>query len=1001
MGLALAITTYVADHFATFAASGQGLARMRCQVTSDLYAGAMIVLEPDESKWRTYYDCIYRLRAPQMLWVGGGLLLLALVAWLFYVAQPAWRIRRGRLVLLREVPALWDRLEGTLTELTGKAGLATMPEFRLDARSTKAGGLAFGTHRRPIVCLDVGLVLLHDRDRPAFEAVVLHELAHLRHRDVPITYATIAIWRSVLLVAVLPFMVSILRDAFVRLGQPNWPYLVWFPALIALAYIARLSVLRAREHHADVLVAHWTGAQDPFRSLPDLATPRFGNHPGRTARAAITANPVLLLRPGFWPFFLGGLTWQVVANTASLGLQLLWLRADSPGLVVQDWAWSLGAAALVCVAAWRGAEYVRLGGERRRVFVQPGLGIGLGLAVGVLFAPTVLADPQNLQVSPLSLALRALGVVVAVLLCGWAGWCALRLGERARGVRGAAVAAATLVVCWGCLGWLPTAHAYTLSWDTHLGPAAARLGELAGGGFDAAVLKAVFLTFISNTDPIGNTIALTLVWLVPAVLVRPPRATFVVGAVGMAVAATAVTVLAWTGKTTPEGALALTAAQLVAVAIVQLGAALVARRAGVTSALIAAWLTGIAGCAAIWVAHGAAGGVDAILARRPMQVLPFTAVAAAVLAALLLRRKAMSRPVRRVAVVPVVVLTAIALVYHPVAVPPAVALLPPQPTAAVLDPQAALEIWTHGGGLSLLNNATRAQYAAAIGMTTTDRGAEVVRCQELLAHVDAARAFPGPPVPEARRHWDAILDAQRRGADECVRLFASPGGDPTPVTEEFADANTEIMALLRLLPFGESSIQAAMPSTTPAPSTAPTTSAAPTTTTAPPPVELGPSLLTATDLPAGSKEDPPSTGGGGSSEVKLEPAECGATIGPPTESQVSRKFTLPDGAWLTHTIYRYPGDAAAVLREVEANYTRCHRYRVISGSIVQDVTTDVVGGVPWVADVTYRGPYLTLHSRQVWILKGTTLSVVSHMGKRVVKPSLMDSLVATATARLP
>ncbi|MBM7773240.1 Zn-dependent protease with chaperone function [Actinokineospora baliensis] len=1000
VGLAVAITAYVADNLTAFTVANQGVARLRCQVTSDLYVNAMIVIEPDEAKWRVYNDCLYRLRGTQLLWVGGFLLLLALVTWLFYVAQPRWRIRRGRLVPLREVPALWERLEPTLTELTRKAGLSTLPEFRLDARSTRAGGLAFGTHRRPIVALDVGLVLLHDRDRPAFEAVVLHELAHLRHRDVPITYGTIAVWRAVLLVAVLPFIVNLL--AGVTLTAATWPYLVWFPVLIALAYVARLSVLRAREHHADVLVAQWTGSTDPFQTLPELSSPRFGNHPSRAARAAVTANPALLLRPGWRPFFLSGLMWQVLVNTVTMGAGMLWLRSESSGPAVLRWAWSLGVAVFVCVAAWRGAEYVRQGGNRRRAFLEPGLGLGAGLALGVLVVPSTLHDPLASQTSLLSLVLRLVGVAVAVLVCGWAGWCALQLGDRARGVRGAAVAAAVLVVCWSCLGWLPTAHGYELVWDSQLGPAVARLGDLAGGGFSGAVLQGAFLTFIGNTDPVASTIALALVWLVPALLVRPPRAAFLVGAAGSVAAALAVAVVAWPATSTPEGELAGTALQLLLVAVVQLGTALVARRAGVTAALIAAWLTALAGATAIWVAHGAVGGVDAILARRPTQVLLFTATAAAVLAALVGRRAIESRSVPRWALAPVAAASAVALVYHPFAVPPSVALMPPQPTVGVIDPVAAVEIWTQAGGIALLVDVSLAQNEAVQAMVdpAVDRGAQVARCRNLQARVGVAREFPGPPEPVARGHWNRNLDAVQRGADECVRLFSAPEGDPSPVTIAFEEAITEGTALLRLLPFGNGAIAhqgGNPPSTT---TTTTTTTVVPTTTTPPPPVELGPSLLTLADLPAGTKENPPSTGGGGSSDIRLEPAECGTTIGPAAENQVERGFTLRDGATVRHTVYRYTGDAAAVLREVEANYTRCHKYRVISGTIVQNVTTDIVGGAPWIADVTYKGPYLTLRNRQVWVLKGSVLTCISYMSKGKVNVSLVDELAAKVVAKL-
>lgn len=42
------------------------------------------------------------------------------------------------------------------------------------------------------------------RQPAAFEAVILHELAHIRNKDVNQTYLAIAIWRAFVLAALLP-----------------------------------------------------------------------------------------------------------------------------------------------------------------------------------------------------------------------------------------------------------------------------------------------------------------------------------------------------------------------------------------------------------------------------------------------------------------------------------------------------------------------------------------------------------------------------------------------------------------------------------------------------------------------------------------------------------------------------------------------------------------------------------------------------------------------------
>lgn len=47
----------------------------------------------------------------------------------------------------------------------------------------------------------------YDTDPSAFRAVMLHELAHLRNRDVDKTYFTIGIWRAFVVVALIPFLI--------------------------------------------------------------------------------------------------------------------------------------------------------------------------------------------------------------------------------------------------------------------------------------------------------------------------------------------------------------------------------------------------------------------------------------------------------------------------------------------------------------------------------------------------------------------------------------------------------------------------------------------------------------------------------------------------------------------------------------------------------------------------------------------------------------------------
>jgi len=78
-------------------------------------------------------------------------------------------------------------------------------------------GLAFGRVRRRYIALSGGLMTQFYTDQPAFRAVLLHELAHLRNGDVDKTYLTLAIWRAFVAGALIPFALSSIREKALRI----------------------------------------------------------------------------------------------------------------------------------------------------------------------------------------------------------------------------------------------------------------------------------------------------------------------------------------------------------------------------------------------------------------------------------------------------------------------------------------------------------------------------------------------------------------------------------------------------------------------------------------------------------------------------------------------------------------------------------------------------------------------------------------------------------------
>ncbi|XUL85400.1 M48 family metalloprotease [Streptomyces galilaeus] len=320
-----------------------------------------------------------------------GLAVEAVVALLLYALHPWWprlkrppalRLRSG----LRRSPSggirlpQWSRkvrLTGVenadvlreLDSLARATGLSQRPLWLVDPYATTTGGRAYGLPGRPRICLDVGLLVRYDLDRDGFRAVVRHELAHHRHRDVGRTYLTVALWWSFVATALMPcVLVSVYPRALLEAGGAGGLLGTTSPGgaekltyrLVALlvlsvtAYLARNMILRARELHADAVAHSWDSTRNSLpRMVAGLPWPctrgawrwvpagwmrwaaHAGTHPSPAQRVAAMLDPVRLLRTGAWEMagigLLAGLalhnlallTGNVTGRFVTVGLTLL------------------------------------------------------------------------------------------------------------------------------------------------------------------------------------------------------------------------------------------------------------------------------------------------------------------------------------------------------------------------------------------------------------------------------------------------------------------------------------------------------------------------------------------------------------------------------------------------------------------------------------------------------------------------------------------------------
>ena len=142
-----------------------------------------------------FSSCIASVYRYQVWWMLGGTAALIVVAAAIMLATPLWITRRRKLrpLTTADAPAVVEEV----AELAREQGIDP-PRLLWNPLDASAGGLAFGHPGRYSVAIGGGLVVKQTIDPPSFRAVLRHELAHIRNRDVGITYFTLAVWYAFL-----------------------------------------------------------------------------------------------------------------------------------------------------------------------------------------------------------------------------------------------------------------------------------------------------------------------------------------------------------------------------------------------------------------------------------------------------------------------------------------------------------------------------------------------------------------------------------------------------------------------------------------------------------------------------------------------------------------------------------------------------------------------------------------------------------------------------------
>jgi hypothetical protein len=352
-------------------------------------------------------------------------------------------------------------LTTALAELTVIAALARPPRFVVDPTAAVVGAAAYGLPRRHTVCLNGGLVATLRSSPGTFRAVVLHELAHLRNRDVGLTYATIAAWRVYLVALLVPSSFSMVwlvlagplfgRNAqsvflpAVRTGEIK--SLVASAFLVLLVYLARADALRTREAYADLDAACWGASvgtlgegllkPGPLAAFWQL----WRTHPGWQQRAVLPADASAVFRVSSLQMFLTGAAAVLIASDVNAGGY--WASAVA-GVVV---------AAVAGVALWRAVAYAVLTRRTAPSTLLAGLWLGIGLVSGELLVGYA-GFLHWLPVAPeFLLPLILLGIIVTEWFSELAAWCAALAGRSRWLTMAAGLAAIGFVVPIWLMWW--------------------------------------------------------------------------------------------------------------------------------------------------------------------------------------------------------------------------------------------------------------------------------------------------------------------------------------------------------------------------------------------------------------------------------------------------------------------------------------------------------------------------------------------------------------------
>jgi Zn-dependent protease with chaperone function len=351
----------------------------RCASSSTLGAAALVGTCDQHNE---------RIRAAYSL---GGAVAVGLGGLAVLYLAPAVIRRRKR---LSSVPPTLGAAAARCAELAAEMRVRRPPTLAMGAVNQR-DAFTFGRPGRYCVVLP-RRALLRWHDSALFDPLVRHELAHVRHRDVPWSWLAQSVWYAVIPLLLLPLLLPLLVGAVRTPDYSLLPDYIWRVAVLGLVVVlASRAVLRSREYDADLRAARPPSSP---RALADLLgkarTTGHGrtghllaHHPTPLDRERVLWEPArtasVTFLDGLTASFLGAIALPLLTSTL-----IVWLTGTQR---LND-AYTVAAAIVgpllggsVGLGLWRAAHVQRLWTCPLSVAV-PAAGVGSGFFLGQLIS---------------------------------------------------------------------------------------------------------------------------------------------------------------------------------------------------------------------------------------------------------------------------------------------------------------------------------------------------------------------------------------------------------------------------------------------------------------------------------------------------------------------------------------------------------------------------------------------------------------------------------------